>query len=398
MEVTYMDRTVIKSTNIITSSGLLDGYVTIVGDKIEYVGPKCAAGDKVLDVGDRYVSPGFIDIHTHGGGGHDFMDGTVQAIELGAKAHLKHGTTSIVPTTLTCPDEELFSVYKCFQQAKLTIKDGPNLLGLHLEGPYFAESQKGAQDSKYIQSPTADHYNKLLDASNDIIRVSAACELDGGIALGEELKRRGILASIGHSDAVYSEVCEAFKHGYTHVTHLYSGMSALHRIGPYRQLGVVESAYLIDGMTVEIIADGKHLPPELLKFIVKCKALDDICLVTDSMRGAGLKDGSRVLLGSLKNGQDVILKDGVAMMPDLKAFAGSVCTADRCVRTMVKLAGVSIVDAVKMMAQNPARIIGIQDIKGILASGMDADICIFDDDINIGAVIVGGQILINQLT
>ena len=158
-------------------------------------------------------------------------------------------------------------------------------------------------------------------------------------------------------------------------------------------LGVVESAYLLDELTVEIIADGKHLPPELLRLIVKNKPMDSICLITDSMRGAGLADGQHAILGSLKNGQDAVIEDGVAMMPDRKAFAGSVCTADRCVRTMVKLAGLPLAEAVRMMTLNPARVMKLENSKGVLAPGMDADICIFDEDIRIKKVFVGGSLV-----
>ena len=232
----------------------------------------------------------------------------------------------------------------------------------------------------------------ILEAGGaDIMRISVAVELEGALELGEELKKRGIIAAIGHSDATYAEVAKAVKAGYSFVTHLYSGMSALHRVGPYRVLGVVESAYLFDELGVEIISDGKHLPPELLRLIVKNKGIDNICLITDSMRGAGMPEGSRPKLGSLTNGQETLIRDGVAMMPDLKAFAGSVCTTDRCVRTMYKLAGVSLPDAVRMMTANPARVLGIDGSKGTIAKGMDADLVVFDEDINISSVYVGGE-------
>ena len=153
----------------------------------------------------------------------------------------------------------------------------------------------------------------------------------------------------------------------------------------------MESAYLFDELGVEIISDGKHLPPELLRLIVKNKGIDNICLITDSMRGAGMPEGSRPKLGSLTNGQETLIRDGVAMMPDLKAFAGSVCTTDRCVRTMYKLAGVSLPDAVRMMTANPARVLGIDGSKVTIAKGRDADLVVFDEDINISAVYVGGE-------
>jgi N-acetylglucosamine-6-phosphate deacetylase len=389
MKTAIINGTVITPARTIENGGLIikDGKITDV-----FEGKFTGSADRIFNAEENYISPGFIDIHTHGGGGYDFMDGTPEAFIGAAKAHLMHGTTSIVPTTLSCSDEELFAAFKCFEAAKKTISGGPNLLGLHLEGPYFSTAQAGAQDPEHLKSPRKEHFQRILDASGDILRVSAAVELDGALELGDQLRERGILASIGHSDAFYPDVLKAFEHGYTHITHLYSGMSSLRRIGPYRHLGVVESAYLIDGFTVEIIADGKHLPPELLKLILRFKPQDKICLVTDSMRGAGLPDGEIVKLGSLDKGQDVILEDGVAMLMDRTAFAGSVCTADRCIRTMHKLVQIPIADAVSMMTVNPARIIGAKT-KGMLVPGMDADICIFDNEITIKSVFVSGEMV-----
>lgn len=386
-------KTVFTNGRIILTDRILDGYSVIVEDGvISDVTKGNTAADKVVDLGGRYLAPGFIDMHTHGAGGHDFMDGTEEAIKGACMTHLSHGTTSIVPTTLTCLNSELFNFFEVFRKVKADWHEGPNLLGIHLEGPFFNAAQAGAQDPKFLQLPTRENFMPILEAGGaDIMRISVAVELEGALELGEELKKRGIIAAIGHSDATYAEVAKAVGAGYSFVTHLYSGMSALHRVGPYRVLGVVESAYLFDELGVEIISDGKHLPPELLRLIVKNKGIDNICLITDSMRGAGMPEGSRPKLGSLTNGQETLISDGVAMMPDLKAFAGSVCTTDRCVRTMYKLAGVSLPDAVRMMTANPAKVLGINGSKGAIAKGMDADLVVFDEDINISAVYVGGE-------
>lgn len=386
--------TAIINGKVVFRDRIEDGTPLILEDgKIIGVGGKLPEHtDCIYDARGRYVSPGFIDLHTHGGGGYDFMDGTAEAVEGACKLHLRHGTTSIVPTTLTCPDEELLHFFEVYRETKRTMKDGPNLLGVHLEGPFFSHAQCGAQDPAYLKAPTPAEYLPLLDAGgDDIIRVSAAPELEGGMELGEELSRRGILAAIGHSDADYATAKEAVEHGYRHVTHLYSGMSALHRVGPYRVLGVVESAYLLDALSVEIIADGKHLPPELLRLIVKNKNRDQICLITDSMRGAGMEEGQHAILGSLSSGQDVVIRDGVAMMPDGKAFAGSICTADRCIRVMHGQAGLTLPEAVAMITCNPARLLHLEERKGSIAEGMDADLCIFDETVNIKAVFVGGK-------
>ena len=386
-------KTVFTNGRIILTDRILDGYSVIVEDGvISDVTKGNTAADKVVDLDGRYLAPGFIDMHTHGAGGHDFMDGTEEAIKGACMTHLSHGTTSIVPTTLTCLNSELFNFFEVFRKVKADWHEGPNLLGIHLEGPFFNAAQAGAQDPKFLQLPTRENFMPILEAGGaDIMRISVAIELEGALELGEELKKRGIIAAIGHSDATYAEVAKAVGAGYSFVTHLYSGMSALHRVGPYRVLGVVESAYLFDELGVEIISDGKHLPPELLRLIVKNKGIDNICLITDSMRGAGMPEGSRPKLGSLTNGQETLISDGVAMMPDLKAFAGSVCTTDRCVRTMYKLAGVSLPDAVRMMTANPAKVLGINGSKGAIAKGMDADLVVFDEDINISAVYVGGE-------
>lgn len=386
-------KTVFTNGRIILADRILDGYSVIVEDGvISDVTRGNTAADKVINLGGRYLAPGFIDMHTHGAGGHDFMDGTEEAIKGACMTHLSHGTTSIVPTTLTCLNSELFNFFEVFRKVKTGWHEGPNLLGIHLEGPFFNAAQAGAQDPKFLQLPTRENFMPILEAGGaDIMRISVAVELEGALELGEELKKRGVIAAIGHSDATYAEVAKAVKAGYSFVTHLYSGMSALHRVGPYRVLGVVESAYLFDELGVEIISDGKHLPPELLRLIVKNKGIDNICLITDSMRGAGMPEGSRPKLGSLTNGQETLIRDGVAMMPDLKAFAGSVCTTDRCVRTMYKLAGVSLPDAVRMMTANPARVLGIDGSKGTIAKGMDADLVVFDEDINISSVYVRGE-------
>ena len=390
-----MKKTKIINGKVLTPYRIIDGGTIAFEDgKIIYVGQgDIEAGNcTIIDAKGNYVSPGFIDIHTHGGGGHDFMDGTCEAFLGAAEKHGMHGTTSIVPTTLTSTNEELKQTFEAFREAKARNKKGAQLLGLHLEGPYFAMSQKGGQDPRYIKNPEKAEYEEILGLSDDIVRWSIAPELDGAIELGRTLKSSGILPSIAHTDAEYEQVQEAFENGYTHVTHLYSGMSGVHRRNAYRYLGVVESAFLIDDMTVEIIADGCHLPPALIELIYKIKGPSRIALITDSLRGAGMPEGESIS-GSLKNGQKVIIEDGVAKLLDRTAFAGSVATADRLVRTVSKQAGIPLLDAVKMMTSTPAEIIRVNKEKGSLAEGKDADILIFDDDINIKMTVIGGEVV-----
>ena len=220
----------------------------------------------------------------------------------------------------------------------------------------------------------------------------SAPELEGAPEFASFLKQRGIVASIAHTNADYDKVLKGYESGYRHVTHLYSGMTGVFRVNSYRFAGVVESAFLIDDLTVEIIADGCHLPKALLQLIYKIKGADRIALVTDATNAAG-QDVTESILGSKKNGLKVIVEDGVAKLPDRQSFAGSVATTDRLVRNMYKLAEVKLVDAVRMATLTPSRIIGVDNQKGSIAKGKDADIVIFDDDINVSATIIGGKVV-----
>lgn len=390
-----MDRIKLYNARVITPYRILEKGCVLVEDGVITAveqGDIPAADCIHMDVQGGYLSPGFIDTHTHGGGGHDFMDGTVEAYLGAVEAHARFGTTSIVPTTLTSTNEELQNTFRIYKEAKKANTRGARMLGLHLEGPYFSMEQKGAQDPRYIRNPKPEEYLEILGWSDDIIRWSAAPELDGALEFGREMRKRGVLASIAHSDAIFEQVQEAFENGFTHITHLYSGMSGVRRINAYRYAGVIESAYLIDAMDVEIIADGVHLPPSLLKLIYKIKGSDRIALVTDSMRAAGMPEGESIL-GSLKDGQKVVVEDGVAKLLDRTAFAGSVATADRLIRTMVKKADVPLVEAVKMMTATPARILGMEHVRGTIAPGMEADLVILDENIQVKMTMIGGRVV-----
>lgn len=346
----------------------------------------------VIDAGGNYVSPGFIDIHLHGGGGHDFMDNEPGGFKEIARVHALHGTTAMAPTTLSCEKNDLLETIRLYEQTLQGSHDGAQFTGLHIEGPYFAMRQKGAQDSRYIRNPDADEYKEIIASSPFIARWSAAPELPGAIEFGAYLKSKNILAAIAHTDAVYEDVVKAHEAGYSLITHLYSAMSGVTRRNAFRYAGVVEAAYLIDELFVEVIADGIHMPPPLLKLAYKIKGPDKIALITDAMRGANMPEGKSIL-GSKKDGLPVIIEDGVAKLPDRTAFAGSVATTDKLVRNMIQLAEVPLFDAVKMMTQTPAAIMKVNDRKGSIQKNKDADIVIFDDDINIMTTIVKGRIV-----
>jgi len=348
-----------------------------------------------IDAKGNYIAPGFIDIHVHGGGGHDFMDGTETAFLKAAETHARFGTTSLSPTTLTSEKKDLLHTLDLYESANKKNINGAQFLGMHLEGPYFAMNQRGAQDPRYIRNPDPEEYMEVIAHSNSIKRWSAAPELEGAIPFAQYLLSKGILPALAHTDAIYEEVLEGFENGYTLATHLYSGMSGVSRRNAFRYAGAIESAFLIDGMDVEIIADGIHLPAPLLKLIYKIKGPDRIALITDAIRGANMPEGESVI-GNIHTGLKVILEDGVAKLPDRSCFAGSVATTDRLVRNMINLADVPLLEAVRMMSATPARIMNVDDKKGSLVKGKDADIVLFDEDINIQTTIIKGRVVYNR--
>ncbi|MBR6977647.1 MAG: N-acetylglucosamine-6-phosphate deacetylase [Lachnospiraceae bacterium] len=382
----------IRNVRIVDGGQITPGSILIDEGKVKAVLPNDADADADIIEGEGlYASAGFIDTHTHGGGGYDFMDGTAEAFMGAGRMHLSHGTTTIVPTTLSSSLEGLVQSVKVFREAKEAMAEEQYMPGMHLEGPYFAMNQRGAQDPRYIKDPDPEEYQKVIEiADGAIIRWSVAPERKGAMEMGDYLTAHGILPSIGHTDATYADCVEALKHGYRHVTHLYSCTSTITRKDGFRILGVTESAYCLDGLTVEVIADGCHLPPELLRMIVKCKGVDKVSMVSDSLRPAGL-DVKESISGSLTDGQRCIIEDGVAKLPDHSAFAGSIATADRLVRTMWKLAGVPLADTIRMMSENPARLIGVDGRKGRLLPGKDADIVLFDENVQVKAVYYMGR-------
>jgi len=387
--------TQIVNGNVITAHEILfNAAVLIRNGRIEKIcrDNKIMDQARIIDARGQYVSPGFIDIHVHGGAGHDFMDGDKEGFMEISRLHARHGTTAMVPTSLTSEKEQLIALLKIYEAAVQDNTEGATFLGLHLEGPYFAMNQRGAQDPRYIRDPDPEEYEEILEHAHLIARWSAAPERKGALAFGRRLREKGVLAALAHTDAVYEEVLAAVEAGYSLSTHLYSGMSGVSRKNAFRFAGVIESSLLLDELDVEIIADGVHLPAPLLKLIYKVKGPEKIALITDAMRGAGMPEGESIL-GHKDNGLRVIIEDDVAKLPDRSSFAGSVATADRLVRNMVKMADVPLLEAVKMMSRTPARIMGIQNKKGAILQGMDADLVLFDKDIQVSLTMVQGKIV-----
>lgn len=343
--------------------------------------------DSTIDASGKYVSPGFVDIHVHGALGYAFTDATEEAFFAIAKDHAKHGTGTLIPSLQTSPASLLIETTQVFEQIKNKPHDGANMPGLHFEGPFVSPNQVGAMSKSDVRKCfDKEEYENLLRISDSILLFAAAPELDGLEEFAETMQKRGIRMSICHSDADGECAKKAFRLGFDHITHLYSCMTTVHRKNAYRHTGIIEEAYLNDDVTVEVIADGKHLSPSLLKLIYKIKGPERICLITDAVF-AGIPEGTVTKF----TGNDIIIEDGVAKLLDRSAFAGSVAYCDLLVRNMVKLADVPLEDAVYMMTATPARQVGLTN-KGSVTVGKDADLVIFDDDINVERNIIGGRV------
>ena len=337
-----------------------------------------------------FISLGFIDVHVHGGDGGYFMSGEYEQIDAACKMHMRHGTTSMMPSISAAPKEVIFKALSGINDYEKTCEERPNFLGLHLEGPYLSPNACGAMPKGYIRNPDREEYLELLDAFPNIRRWALAPELDGAIEMIKELTGRKVITSIAHTDAYFDDVVVARAEGTNSITHFYSLTPTVIRINAYRYAGVLEAGYLFDDIFVEVIADGCHLPAPLLKLIYKVKGPDRIMLVTNGISASGVDENDGKQYFS-QMGKPIIIEDGVAKLPTREAFAGSIATTDRLVRTMINLAGVPLYEAVKMASATPARHLGVFDRKGSIEAGKDADLLIFDENVNVKSVYVEGK-------
>ncbi len=377
--------------NLILENEIRKADLLIKDNKIEAIvnAQKPAPDYEVLDCTDLHISAGFVEIHSHGGGGSDYMDDEEDSYKNILKLHVQHGTTSVMPTTLSAGTEGTIKAIDNYLRAEEDKTLPVNLLGMHMEGPFISLNQAGAQRPENIREFNEKEYKMLFEKSQGRIkRWSVAPEKDGAKEFADFANKNNITLSIGHSDADFDTVVKAFDWGFRHITHFYSGCSSIIRKEGFRIAGVVEAGYYLDDMNVEIIADGCHLPPSLLKLIVKSKGTDHVALITDSMRAAGQTSGESYL-GSKEEPMPVVIEKGVAMLLTHDAFGGSIATSDRLIRTMIS-AGISLTDAVKMATISPLKMMNQKVKKGLIKEGYDADICVFDDNINVKHVFVKG--------
>jgi N-acetylglucosamine-6-phosphate deacetylase len=372
------------------------GRVLIDGGKIAGVGASTSVpippGAAVLDAAGGYVVPGFIDVHVHGGGGADFMDATPEAVRTVCRFHASGGTTGLLATTAAAPRDDLLHTLDVVAGVRREGTGGAAILGVHLEGPYFAPTRPGCHLPGEVRRPDPAEYLCLLDRHPGLVRwVTLAPELDGAMDLIAALRIRGAVAAAGHTEADEPRLRQAIAAGLRHATHLYCAMSTIRKDGPRRIPGLVETALAADELTTEVIADGHHLAPALLTIAARAKGPAGLLLVTDAMRGAGMPDGTYPF--GPPNGSLAIVAGGVARTPDNTGYASSTARANELVRNMVERAGCVLVDAVRMASTTPAGALGLGRRKGRLRRGYDADLVVLDRRLDVRATIVGGEIV-----
>jgi N-acetylglucosamine-6-phosphate deacetylase len=387
-------KTLIKNADIyLESSVIKSGSLIINGNKIESV-VKGETGIKekeynVIDAKGTIAAPGYMDSHCHGGNGFDCNDGTEEAVIGMSKFYLTRGITSYYPTTSSDPLDKIEKAFECIRKVKNDDSaGGVEILGLHMEGPFINPKHKGCQAEKYILEMTDENF-KIVERNSDIIkRITIAPEIALNMAKISRLAEIGIVISGGHSDATYDQVVEAHMRGMTMTTHLFSSMSTIRKEGPYRISGMLEASLNIDTLYTEIIADRKHLPDELMQLAFKCKGKKMIMVCSDANRGAGKAEGGTIYTC----GQEAIIVDGVAMVPDRSSFASSITPVDQMVRNIINYTGISKIDAINMASANIARMMGSFDRKGSIAPDKDADIVFLDNDFYVKAVMCRGKI------
>jgi N-acetylglucosamine-6-phosphate deacetylase len=379
------------------------GAVHVRGGRIESVGTAAdlpAWRGTTVDGGGQYAAPGFIDMHVHGGGGADFMDGTAAAFQTAVRAHTRHGTTSIVPTTTVARHEQTMRFFELCQEFKRAgakpASGSGRVVGAHLYGPYFAPDKVGCHPKDEARPPTPDEYEQYLDYAGDGTLLVATCapELDGSAGFYRAARDRGVRLNAGHSNASWDEMAAAYATGVRHVDHFFCAMSNYvslrTRYGTPMRGGMMEFVLATEDMTTEVIADGRHLAPELLRFVLKMKGVDRTALVTDCMRALDLPPGEYTF-GSTDGGEPVYSDGTVGLMPDRNSLASSVRGMDFMVRHMHESVGIDLPTAVRMATLTPATILGLEREIGSLEVGKRADLLLLDDNLRVERVWVGGE-------
>jgi N-acetylglucosamine-6-phosphate deacetylase len=384
---------VIINGRVIGPHGVLEHHCVVVeAGKIKQVAPTAQVlwpeDAQVIDARDSFVAPGFVDMHVHGALGHDAMNGSVEALAQIAKFHASRGTTAMTPTTTTDSTEKIGGALDAISKAMGHDFGGAQILGAHVEGPYISQQRSGAQPAQFIRDPNPSEYAPWLDREGLVTQMTLAPESPGALELIDALLEREILPSGGHTAANYEQVRAAVDRGLCHATHLFNCMSSAMKSGAFRLPGALETFLADERVMVELIADGKHVHPELMRLAVRAKGVDKVCLITDATAGAGLAEGAEFSIGSTR----AVVRDGVGMIKDGSSLAGSVSTMIQMVKNMVELVGVSLTDAVRMASLNPARALGISGRKGSVELRKDADIVIFSSSFAVEKTLICGRV------
>lgn len=376
----------IKNCNIIYLDKIEKGSILVENGKIKEINPSNVDDTEVIDAEGLYLSPGFIDVHIHGAGGCDTMDGTVESINTIAKTIVQHGTTSFTPTTMTVAAEDIRKSMEVIKKLKEEGTEGANVLGAHLEGPFISPKAIGAQNPNFLLAPSVENYNKIVgDYSDAVVSITMAPEVEGAKELIKYLSDNGVTVSMGHTKATYDEAIEGIKCGACHSTHLYNAMTPF----THREPGVVGATFDTD-ITTETISDGIHISYPALRTAYKQKGTDKVLLVSDAMEACGMADGQYSL-----GGQDVIVKNGAARLLD-GTLAGSVLTLDKAVKNIYNNSDYPLNEVVRMATYNGAKHCHVEDHKGLIKEGYDADLILFNEDIEIQKVFVNGKEVYNR--
>lgn len=386
---------IFKNGQLIFPNGVRDGLDLLVEDglitAIRAQAP--AMGEKIIDLQGNYLAPGFIDVHVHGAMGRDTMEASVDAFRAICDYHTTGGTTSLLLTTASAPTKAIVGVLKAVRDwlpipgsGKENRASIRQIAGVHIEGPFISKAKAGAQRVSSIRNPTATAYAPLLEYRDVVRRMTIAPELPGALELIDKLRENDATVSGGHSDAWEDDARAAFEHGMRSVTHTFNCMSTTRRRGIDRMAGLLEFAMSEPEIICELIADGHHVSPTLMKMLYRAKGPRGICLVTDATAGAGLPDGSKFSLYGTK----CITEAGVCLLADRSALAGSASRMIDLVRTMVTKVGVPLHEAIGMATDTPAFMIGLTN-KGQFKIGGDADLIVISPELEVVRTFVGGD-------